>query len=261
MPPAKRAAKTTDKDKSTSKKAASSKSAKSTASKSSKSPAARSTVKKSAAAPKTARTSSAPRPSRASAASVAAGSSAASRTRQADGTRAAAARVKRAASTDAGVMSVAEQLVKGEVSPKDVVMLTREHIQETLDDAAARGRVTRKDANELVAELVKRGRTGGEDVRTELERLLAGSRQRIGSVTKRAARSEPVDRIVRGADRARRAAGVGSSFPISGYSELNVGQVQTRLKELSKPELRKVLSYERQHANRKSVVGAIEKSL
>jgi hypothetical protein len=30
---------------------------------------------------------------------------------------------------------------------------------------------------------------------------------------------------------------------------------------LSKPELRKVLTYERKHANRKSVVGAIEKSL
>ena len=73
--------------------------------------------------------------------------------------------------------------------------------------------------------------------------------------------SEPVDRIVRGADRARRAAGVGSSFPISGYADLNVSQVQARLKELSKPELRKVLTYEREHANRKSVVGVIEKSL
>ena len=32
--------------------------------------------------------------------------------------------------------------------------------------------------------------------------------------------------------------------------------MQTRIKELKKPELRKVLTYERKHANRKSVVGA-----
>ena len=184
-----------------------------------------------------------------------------SEAKRADGARAAAARVKHAASTDGGVISIAEQLVKGTTSPKDVVMLTREHIQETLDDAASRGRVTRKDANELVAELVRRGRSGGDDLVSEIEGLLGKGRDQIGSVTKRAKRSEPVDRIVRGADRARRAAGVGSSFPISGYPELNVSQVQARLKELSKPELRKVLTYERKHANRKSVVGAIEKSL
>jgi hypothetical protein len=178
-----------------------------------------------------------------------------------DSARAAAARVKHAASTDAGVISIAEQLVKGTVTPKDVVVLTRERIQEALDDAASRGRVTRKDANELVAELVRRGRSGGDDVVSEIEGLLGKGRDQIESATKRAARSEPVDRIVRGADRARRAAGVGSSFPISGYADLNVSQVQARLKELSKPELRKVLTYERTHANRKSVVGVIEKSL
>ena len=73
--------------------------------------------------------------------------------------------------------------------------------------------------------------------------------------------SDPVDRFVRGADRARRAAGVGPSFPILGYDELNASQVQSRIKELKKPEMRKVLTYERKHANRKSVVGALEKSL
>jgi polyhydroxyalkanoate synthesis regulator phasin len=147
------------------------------------------------------------------------------------------------------------------MSPKDIVMLTRDHIQETFDEATSRGRVTRKDANDLIAELVRRGRSGGDDVRSELEDLVGKGRDQIGAATRRAARTQPVDRIVRGADRARRAAGVGSSFPIGGYSELNVSQVQARLKELSKPELRKVLNYERKHANRKSVVGAIEKSL
>jgi polyhydroxyalkanoate synthesis regulator phasin len=251
MPAAKRAATTTAK----SKPAPKTKTAKAA----SESSAAKTKAKPAKAAAKTSKSakSSAPRTAR----STARASATTSRSKSTDGTRAAAARVKRAASTEGGVISLAEQLVKGSVKPKDIVMLTREHIQDALDDAASRGRVTRKDANELVAELVRRGRSGGDDMRSEIEDLLGRGKEQLGSATKRATRAQPVDRIVRGADRARRAAGVGSSFPISGYAELNVSQVQARLKELSKPELRKVLSYERSHANRKSVVGAIEKSL
>jgi polyhydroxyalkanoate synthesis regulator phasin len=243
MPTAKRAA-TSAKTKTPAKKAAASKTTKAAAKPASKT-----------AKPATTRTA------RTASTATARRSGTAAQTKRTDEARAAAARVKRAASTDAGVIPISEQLVKGNVSPKDVVMLTRERIQETLDDAASRGRVTRKDANELVAELVRRGRSGGDDVVSQIEGLLDKGRDQIESATKRAKRSEPVDRIVRGADRARRAAGVGSSFPISGYADLNVSQVQARLKELSKPELRKVLTYERKHANRKSVVGTIEKSL
>jgi polyhydroxyalkanoate synthesis regulator phasin len=155
------------------------------------------------------------------------------------------------------VLSVAEQLAQGAIKPKDVLMLTRGHIQEAMDDAASRGRVTRKDANDLVTELVRRGRGQGTDLVKEIESLLG----KAGAATKRARKTDSVDRIVRGADRARRAAGVGPSFPILGYDDLNAAQVQSRIKELKKPELRKVLTYERKHANRKSVVGAIEKSL
>ena len=155
------------------------------------------------------------------------------------------------------VRSVAEQLAQGTVKPRDVLMLTRSHIQEALDDAAARGRVTRKDANDLVADLVRRGKGGRNDIVKEIEGLLG----KAGAATKRARGSESVDRIVRGADRARRAAGVGPTFPIIGYDDLNAAQVQSRIKDLKKPELRKVLTYERKNANRKSVVGALEKSL
>lgn len=183
------------------------------------------------------------------------------RATRATATTTAAARRVAAASGNEGMGSIADQLVRGAVHPKELVMLTRDRIQGALDDAAARGRVTRKDANELAAELVRRGRGGGDELVSEIEALLRSGREQLGTVTKRAARSEPVDRIIRGADRARRAAGVGSSFPISGYADLNVAQVQARLKELSEPELRRVLDYERAHANRKSVVGAIEKSL
>ncbi|HXD63660.1 MAG TPA: hypothetical protein VNV17_03550 [Solirubrobacteraceae bacterium] len=156
-----------------------------------------------------------------------------------------------------GVLSVAEQLAQGAIKPKDVLMLTRGHIQEAMDDAASRGRVTRKDANDLVTELVRRGRGQGTDLVKEIESLLG----KAGAATKRARHTDSVDRIVRGADRARRAAGVGPSFPILGYDDLNAAQVQSRIKELKKPEMRKVLTYERKHANRKSVVGALEKSL
>jgi hypothetical protein len=171
-------------------------------------------------------------------------------------TKAAAASSNRASGGD-GISSVADQLVKGTVKPQDLVMLTRDRIRETLDEAASRGRVTRKDADDLVTELVRRGRSQTGDFRSEIEALLG----RVETATKRARGSKPVDRLVRGADRARRAAGVGPSFPILGYDELTAAQVQARLKDLAKPELRKVLTYERKNANRKTVVGAIEKSL
>jgi polyhydroxyalkanoate synthesis regulator phasin len=139
----------------------------------------------------------------------------------------------------------------------DSVTLTREHVQATLDDAAARGRITRKDANELVTELMRRGRQTGDEVGD----LLHKGARRFENVTRKARKAQPVDRLVRGADRARRAAGVGPAFPIVGYDDLNVGQVQARLKELSEPDQRTVLTYERKNANRKSIVGALEKSL
>jgi hypothetical protein len=114
----------------------------------------------------------------------------------------------------------------------NVVVLTRERIQATLDEFADRGRVTRADANDLVAELIRQAR-----------------------------RVEPVDRIVRTADRARRTVGVGPAFPILGYDELTAGQVNHRLGGLTPPQLRKVRDYERRHANRKTVLEAIEKAL
>jgi polyhydroxyalkanoate synthesis regulator phasin len=261
MPPAKRAA-TSAKPKTPAKKAAASKTTKTTSTSRAAAGSAASKSKPAAAkpGPKTAG-SATTRTARTASTATARRSGTSAQIKRTDSARAAAARVKHAASTETGVISIAEHLVKGSVTPKDVVLLTRERIQETLDDAASRGRVTRKDANELVAELVRRGRSGGDDVVSEIEGLLGKGRDQIETATKRAARSEPVDRIVRGADRARRAAGVGTSFPIIGYADLNVSQVQARLKELSKPELRKVLTYERKHANRKSVVGVIEKSL
>jgi hypothetical protein len=115
-----------------------------------------------------------------------------------------------------------------QANPIDLVILTRDRIQETLDEAARRGRVTRHDANELAAELIKRGR-------------------------------QPIDKLVRTADRARRS--VGPAFPIDSYDDLTARQVTSRLGGLKPAELRKVRDYERRHANRKSVLDAVEKAL
>ncbi|HEY1566299.1 MAG TPA: hypothetical protein VGF68_04755 [Solirubrobacteraceae bacterium] len=218
--------------------------------------AAKSTAKSAATTAKTARASAA-RTARSARGGAKGTATAATAGAKSTRTSAKSASTKTTRASGGGVVSVAEQLAQGVIKPRDVVMLTRSHIQEAMDDAASRGRVTRKDANDLVSELVRRGRGQGNDVVKEIESLLG----KAGAATKRARGSDSVDRIVRGADRARRAAGVGPSFPILGYDELNAVQVQTRIKELKKPELRKVLTYERKHANRKSVVGALEKSL
>lgn len=180
--------------------------------------------------------------------------SAGSPTTSAGGTRRAAG-----AGSD-GILSLAEQLGRGTVRPRDLVMLTRDRIQETLHEAAARGRVTRKDADELVAELVRRGRTESTDLFGELEALLERGRDQLQSAT-RAVGPAAAERLARGADRARRSVGVGPSFPIRGYDELTAVQARSRIRELKPSELRRVLTYERQHANRKSVVQAIERQL
>ena len=77
----------------------------------------------------------------------------------------------------------------------------------------------------------------------------------------RAAARDSADRVRREVDRARRVAGVGGSFPISGYDDLTAAQVVERLGDLTPPELRKVRDYEKRNANRKSVLAAVEKKL
>jgi polyhydroxyalkanoate synthesis regulator phasin len=160
-----------------------------------------------------------------------------------------------------GLTSLAEQLVSRIIKPLGLVVLTRERIQEILDDAAARGRVTSADAKELTNELVSRGRQQTDQLLGDVERLFGKGRQQLGSATMRARRSESLDLLLRSADRARRTVGTGQSFPILGYDDLTAAQVQVRLEGLSPAELRRVRDYERRNANRKSVLAAIDKFL
>ncbi len=140
--------------------------------------------------------------------------------------------------------SSGEQL-KRLLNPLDAVLLTRDRLQEVVDDAVRRGRMTRSDATDLVTEIFSRGRRTTEDLISEVDQLL----------------SNPADRVRREVDRARRVTGIGPTFPISGYENLTGAQVQARLGDLSAPELRKVRDYERRNANRKTVLAAIETKL
>jgi hypothetical protein len=137
-----------------------------------------------------------------------------------------------------GLGGVVEQLVNRVLRPLDIVMLSRERIQQTLDEAAERGRMTRGDANELVGELLRRGRQQTDELLGDMERI-------VGRV----------------AGRGRPSKTAGNSFPISGYDELTASQTTKRLSALSRPELRRVREYESRHANRKSVLEAIDRAL
>jgi len=125
------------------------------------------------------------------------------------------------------------------INPLDLVVITRARLQEIVDDAVARGRITRADAADLVTDVLARGRSQAEDLLAELELLLA----RV-----------PLEA-------ARRVAGLGPDFPITGYDDLTAAEVVTELDGMSAADLRKVREYERANANRKTVLGAVERKL
>lgn len=155
---------------------------------------------------------------------------------------------------------LSEQLVDRILKPLGLVVLSRDRIAETVDEAVAEGRLTRHDAEFLVIELVRRGRQQTDDLLVDLERTLGRGREQLDVAKRRGLKAAP-DRLVRHADRARRTIGVGPAFPILGYDELTVAQVQRRLSHLSDPELRSVRDHERRNAKRKSLLRAIEKAL
>src|SRR3954447_7181967 len=114
------------------------------------------------------------------------------------------------------------------LNPLDVMVITRERLQDTLDDAVRRGRMTRDDATDLLAEIVRR------------------------------AISAPTDRVMR---EVRRVTGAADGFPIDEYDELTAAQIVSRIGELPLDELRRVRDYERRNANRKTVLAALDAKL
>ena len=125
------------------------------------------------------------------------------------------------------------------VNPLDLVVITRARLQEVFDEAVERGRITRGDAADLVTDVLARGRGQADDLFAELEQLLGRA---------------PIEA-------ARRVTGLGPEFPITGYDDLTAAEVVAELDGMSDANLRKVREYERANANRKTVLGAVERKL
>src|SRR4051794_27139009 len=146
--------------------------------------------------------------------------------------------------------SLATRLASLREAMTRAVMLPTDGLRDALDDAVRRGRMTRSDAEELYQSLLAAGRRQIEDVVADVEALLGRSR------------GASRERVLREVDRARRATGLAtSSFPISDYDGLAAAQITARLDDLSPADLRKVRDYERRHANRKTVLAAVERKL
>src|SRR3954447_10386659 len=109
-----------------------------------------------------------------------------------------------------------ENASRNVLNPVDVMVITRERLQDTLDDAVRRGRMTRDDATDLLSEVVRR------------------------------AISPPADRVLR---EVRRVTGGDDEFPIPGYDDLTAAQIVSQLGELEAVNLRRVRDYERRNAN------------
>jgi polyhydroxyalkanoate synthesis regulator phasin len=174
------------------------------------------------------------------------------------------------------------------------VTISRERLQEVVDDAVRRGRMTRGDAEDLVSHLVTRGREQAEEIigqlesvvgqlresggavsqprrtagraadraRRELEDASERARQEVGSRAESARKRAvgAVDQPLASADRVRRRARV-PGLPITAYDQLSIRQIDSRLAELTRDELRKVRDYEQQHKARKGLLRALDRKL
>jgi polyhydroxyalkanoate synthesis regulator phasin len=173
-------------------------------------------------------------------------------------------------STGASESSRAEQSVQAfRDALEKSVTISRDRLQEVIDDAVKRGRMTRGDADEMVGRLVTRGRDQADEMISQLERVLAQvrdapgrARQGVGSRAERARKRavKAADKPLAGADRVRRAARV-PGFPITAYDDLSVRQIDRRIQELSRAELRRVRDYERRNKSRKGVLRSVDRKL
>jgi polyhydroxyalkanoate synthesis regulator phasin len=182
-------------------------------------------------------------------------------------------RTPAAGRSDKSVQAFRDALERSRGALESNLTLSRERIQEVVDEAVERGRMTRGDANKLVSNLVSHGRKASDDLMRDLEKLLEQARTEVESRTGparrqarsaagRAARSvrDAADRPLAEADRLRRRTGAPGP-PITGYDQLTASQVKSRLKDLNKAELRKVRTQERRGKARQGILNDIERRL
>ena len=175
--------------------------------------------------------------------------------------------------SDKSVQAFREALERSRSALESNVTLSRDRLQETVDDAVKRGRMTRTDANELVSSLIAKSRKATDDLMRDLERLLDQARKEVESRTastrrqatraaERAGRAarDVADRPLGEVDKLRRRAGVPGA-PISAYDQLTATQIRSRLKDLQPAELRRVRTQEKRGKARKGILDAIDKQL
>jgi polyhydroxyalkanoate synthesis regulator phasin len=161
---------------------------------------------------------------------------------------------------DASVQAFRDALEKS-------VSVSRDRMQEVVDDAVRRGRMTRSDAEELIGRIIGQVREQAEELVGQVEPLLAKSpvakaSREVGSRVRGTARNvrDRADEPLQSADRLRRKAGL-PGFPITAYDQLSVPQINNRLLDLDEDDLRKVLAYEISHRNRIGVLRTLERKL
>lgn len=135
------------------------------------------------------------------------------------------------------VATARDRLVRGVLSPVNAVLLTRRHIEEVLDDAVSRGRMTRGDAQDMIQSLLTRGARATDDLLSDVERMLGARGDSLEDPTE------------------------GGTHPIPGYGDLSAAQVLERLEGLPPADLRKLRDYEARHGNRKTVLDRIDRKL
>jgi polyhydroxyalkanoate synthesis regulator phasin len=149
------------------------------------------------------------------------------------------------------------------------ITISRDRLQEVVDDAVRRGRMTRGDAEEMVGRLATRGREQAEDLISQLDRVLSQvrevpdrARQEVGGRAKVARKHavKAADKPLARVDRVRRTARV-PGFPITAYDELTVPQIDRRLQDLTRAQLRKVRDYERRNKERKGLMRSLDRKL
>ena len=128
------------------------------------------------------------------------------------------------------------------VDPLDLVVITRGRLQEVVDEAVDRGRITRGDAADLVTDLLARARSEADDVLADLEQLLGRGATGVESAGRRLTALRP-------------------ELPIAGYDDLTAAEIVAELDGMGGADLRRVGEYERANANRKTVLGAVERKL
>ncbi|MDO9407588.1 hypothetical protein [Patulibacter sp.] len=135
---------------------------------------------------------------------------------------------------------------------------TGERVQETVEDAVRRGRMTRKDASELAAAIVAASRRQTDEIRQEIEALLERGRRTVGKGGTAGAGAALPEAV---AIPIEREGGGERTLPIERYDELTAVLVRKSLTGLSDDELRAVREHEVAHANRKTVLAAVDRLL